>query len=121
MSPPRRRGDLVRAYVITGGRARPTRNTHVLDMVTMVTATPGRTTTGLAPEQRTAVEMVRGGYLSVVEIASHLAQPLTVTRVLLGDLLDTGHLVTRLPQAPAPARLSEVEVLERVLQGLHAL
>lgn len=121
MSPPRRRMDLVRAYVITGGRARPTRNTHVLDVVTMITATPGRTTAGLTPEQRATVELVRGGYLSVVEVASHLAQPLTVTRVLLSDLLDTGHLVTRLPQAPPPEPLTEVQVLERVLQGLHAL
>ncbi|EST38414.1 hypothetical protein N566_07585 [Streptomycetaceae bacterium MP113-05] len=121
MSRPRRRADLVRAYVITGGRARPTRHTHVLDVVTMVTATPDRTTAGLAPEQRAAVEMVRGGFLSVVELASHLGQPLTVTRVLLSDLLDTGHLATRLPEARPPEHLTEVQVLERVLQGLHAL
>lgn len=121
MSPPRRRGDLVRAYVITGGRARPTRNTHVLDVVTMVTATPDRTTAGLAPEQRAAVELVRGGYLSVVEVASHLGQPLTVTRVLLSDLLDTGHLVTRLPQAQPPEVLSDIDILGRVLHGLQAL
>ncbi|MDT0381579.1 DUF742 domain-containing protein [Streptomyces sp. DSM 42041] len=121
MSRPRRRADLVRAYVITGGRARPTRNTHVLDVVTLVTATPDRTTAGLAPEQRAAVDMVRGGFLSVVELASHLGQPLTVTRVLLSDLLDTGHLVTRLPEARTPEHLSEVQILERVLAGLHAL
>jgi hypothetical protein len=121
VSRPRRRADLVRAYVITGGRARPTRNTHVLDVVTMVTATPDRSTAGLTPEQRAAVDMVRGGYLSVVEMASHLGQPLTVTRVLLSDLLDTGHLVTRLPAARPAEPLDEVQILERVLQCLHAL
>lgn len=121
MSRPRRRGDLVRAYVVTGGRARPTRNTHVLDVVTLITATPDRSPAGLPPEQRAAVHLVRGGCLSVVEIASHLRQPLTVTRVLLSDLLDSGHLVTRLPDARPPEQLDEVQVLERVLQGLHAL
>ena len=121
MNRPRRRADLVRAYVVTGGRARPTRNTHVLDVVTMLTATPGRPTAGLTPEQRSAVRLVRGGYLSLVEVASHLRQPLTVTRVLVSDLLDSGHLVTRHPDTPPPEHLSEVQVLERVLRALHAL
>lgn len=121
MSPPRRRGDLVRAYVITGGRARPERSAPVLDLVTIVAAAPGRSTTGLTPEQRAAVHLLRGRHLAVVEVASRLAQPLTVTRVLLCDLLATGHLVTMLPPAPLPEPLTEVQVLERVLHGLQAL
>lgn len=122
MSPPRRREDLVRSYVITGGRARPTRNTHALDVITMVTATQDRPLTALGPEQLALVDLCRGGYLSVIEVASHLRLPLTVTRVLLGDLLDSGHLVTRLrPAEPGSAQLTDVHILERVLHGLQAL
>lgn len=125
---PRRRRDLVRSFVLTGGRARPTRNTHVLDVITMVTSVPDRSVAGLLPEQLAVVELCRGGYLSVIEVAGHLGQPLTVTRVLLGDLLDTGHIVTRVPVAAAPTadsaagdRAATAHILEKLLHGLQAL
>ncbi|MDB1086585.1 DUF742 domain-containing protein [Streptomyces sp. ACA25] len=122
MTPQRRRGDLVRSFVITGGRSRPSRNTHVLDVITMVTATQDKPVTGLGPEQRAMVDLCRGGYLSVVEVAGHLRQPLTVTRVLLGDLLDTGHLVIRAREsAPGTAELTDADILGRLLHGLQAL
>lgn len=125
---PRRRRDLVRSFVLTGGRARPTRNTHVLDVITMVTSVPDRSVAGLLPEQLAVVELCRGGYLSVIEVAGHLGQPLTITRVLLGDLLDTGHIVTRVPAPAMPAansaageRAATAHILEKLLHGLQAL
>lgn len=124
---PRRRRDLVRSFVLTGGRAHPTRNTHVLDVITMVTSVPDRSVAGLLPEQLAVVELCRGGYLSVVEVAGHLGQPLTVTRVLLGDLLDAGHIVTRVPTTvsgdgtESGDRTSTAHILEKLLHGLQAL
>ncbi|MFG2207650.1 DUF742 domain-containing protein [Streptomyces sp. NPDC048638] len=136
---PQRRRDLVRSFVLTGGRSRPTRNTHVLDVITMVTSVPDRPLSGLGPEQAAMVELCRGGYLSVVEVAGHLGQPLTITRVLLADLLDSGHLVTRTTHAPAEtatatatasdtasdtdtaSRSDDAHILERLLHGLNAL
>lgn len=125
---PRRRRDLVRSFVLTGGRARPTRNTHVLDVITMVTSVPDRSVAGLLPEQLAVVELCRGGYLSVIEVAGHLGQPLTITRVLLGDLLDTGHIVTRVPAPAVPTansaageRAATAHILEKLLHGLQAL
>ncbi|WP_261991413.1 DUF742 domain-containing protein [Streptomyces sp. OR43] len=118
----------MRSFVLTGGRARPTRNTHVLDVITMVTSVPDRSVAGLLPEQLAVVELCRGGYLSVIEVAGHLGQPLTITRVLLGDLLDTGHIVTRLPVPAVPAansaagqRAATAHILEKLLHGLQAL
>lgn len=115
----------MRSFVLTGGRARPTRNTHVLDVITMVTSVPDRSVAGLLPEQLAVVELCRGGYLSVIEVAGHLGQPLTVTRVLLGDLLDTGHIVTRVPAPTVPAaagqRAATAHILEKLLHGLQAL
>lgn len=113
----RRRNDraLVRPHVVTGGRAHPTRN--VFDLVTLVTANADRPLTGLTPEKLRIVELCRGGALSVVEIAGHLELPVAVTKVLLSDLVDDGHLTTR---APAPAARTQARLLQEVLDGLRA-
>jgi hypothetical protein len=124
----RHRHDLVRSFVLTGGRTQPSGDADGLDVVTMVTAAPGRPPTGLQPEHLAIIELCRGGYLSVIEVAGHLGQPLTITRILLGDLLDSGLLVTKTDErggtpatsgrVPDPDRL---RTLERMLHGLQAL
>jgi hypothetical protein len=107
---------LVRPHVVTGGRAHPSRN--VFDLVTLVISTGGLPRGGLSPEKVRIVELCRGGALSVVEIAGHLALPVGVTKVLLSDLVDSGHLATR---APAPAaQTSRARLLQEVLDGLRA-
>jgi hypothetical protein len=101
--------------VITDGRARPTRGTF--DLVTLVivgTVPPA----GLSPEKRRVVALCRGGALSVAEVAGYLRMPVSVTKVLLGDLVDSGHLVTRDPVPPA--ELPEALILQEVLDGLRA-
>lgn len=122
---PRHRRDLVRSFVLTGGRAQPTHDTHVLDIVTMVTAVQGKPMTGLQPEHVAIVELCRGGYLSVIEVAGHLGQPLTITRILLGDLLDSGHIATGAKPPVAgtvpDAEADHLHLLERMLHGLQAL
>ncbi|MDL4777831.1 MULTISPECIES: DUF742 domain-containing protein [Thermomonosporaceae] len=115
MRPPRDERALVRPHVVTGGRAHPSRN--VFDLVTLVIAVSDRTT-GLNPEQRRIVTLCRGGALSVAEIAGHLRLPVGVARVLLSDLMDSGHVTTR---APAPsARPPRLQLLQEVLDGLRA-
>jgi hypothetical protein len=105
----------VRPYVITGGRARPTRNT--LDLVTLVVFSGGDLA-GLNPEKRRVMDLCRGGALSVAEVAGHLAIPVSVTKVLLGDLVDSGHITTR---SPIPsAELPDIQILQEVLDGLRA-
>ncbi|MCF6524808.1 DUF742 domain-containing protein [Streptomyces sp. JJ36] len=119
MSPPRRRpdGGLVRPYVVTDGRAHPTRNT--LDLVTLLTAGDDLPLTGLSPEKRRLVELCRPGALSVAEVAGHLALPVSVVKVLVADLMDSGHLATR---APVPSAMpSDARILQEVLDGLRSL
>ena len=107
---------LVRPYVITGGRAHPTRNTF--DLVTLVMAAQSADLTGLSPEKRRVVTLCQGGSLSVAEVAGHLEIPVSVTRVLLGDLVDSGHITTR---SPIPsAQLPDTQLLQEVLDGLRA-
>lgn len=117
MRPQRRRGQgLVRAYVVTDGRAHPTRTT--LDIVTLVNAAASGPLSGLTPEQRAVTELCRGGALSVAEVAGHLGLPLSVTKVLISDLIDSGHIIARaaIPQAELPA----AQLLQEVLNGLRA-
>lgn len=116
MSGQRRERALVRPHVVTEGRAHPTRNT--LDVATVVLAT-WAPVTGLSPEKRRVMELCRGGALAVAEVAAHLKLPTSVTKVLLSDLLDSGHIESR-----ASVRETEVpdqQLLQKVLDGLRAL
>ncbi|NUU21219.1 MAG: DUF742 domain-containing protein [Streptomycetaceae bacterium] len=107
---------LVRPYVVTEGRAHPSRNTF--DLVTLVYAPGDLPMSGLGPEKRRLVELCRPGSLSVAEVAGYLALPVGVVKVLLADLVDTGHILTR---APIPAaELPHVQLLQEVLDGLRA-
>jgi hypothetical protein len=107
---------LVRPYVVTDGRFEPTRNTF--DLVTLVTAVPDRPVRGLGPEQRRMVDLCAHGALSLAEVSAYLALPLSVAKVLLGDLVDSGHLLTRAPVPPA--QLPTSRLLQEVLDGLRA-
>lgn len=56
--------------------------------------------------------------LSLAEVAGHLELPVSVTKVLVADLMDSGHLVTR---APIPsAGPSDTGILQEVLDGLRS-
>ncbi|WP_329178363.1 MULTISPECIES: DUF742 domain-containing protein [unclassified Streptomyces] len=117
MTPPRRREKgLVRSYVVTDGRAHPTRNT--LDIVTLVNAVTTRPLSGLTPERRAVMELCRGGALSVAEVAGHLTLPISVTKVLISDLIDSGHIIAR--AAIPRAELPDAQLLQEVLNGLRA-
>lgn len=117
MTPRRRPAErLVRSYVVTGGRSHPTRNT--LDLVTLLIGTGDLPLSGLTPEARRVTELCRPGALSLAEVAGRLSLPVSVTKVLVADLMDSGHIVTR---APVPAaRPSDARILQEVLDGLRA-
>lgn len=118
MTPSRgNRRSVVRPHVITGGRARPSRN--IFDLATLVYPAPDRPLTGLGPEQLRVMRLCRGGMLSVAEVAGHLRLPLSVTRVLLSDLFESGHIRTRAPIARA--EVPQAELLIEVIRGLQRL
>jgi hypothetical protein len=112
-----RESALVRPYVVTGGRAVPSRNT--LDLVTLVRSTGSQPRTALTPEKREVLDLCRGGPLSVAETAAHLAVPVGICKVLIADLVDDGLLTTRAPVPPA--ELPDRKLVEEVLRGLRAL
>ncbi|WP_436738251.1 DUF742 domain-containing protein [Streptomyces sp. BBFR102] len=110
--------DFVRSYVITGGRTLPAGDQLALQ--TLVTIAPDRTLPlGASPEVKAIWELLGGGYLSVAEVAAHVALPVGVARLLLTDLLDQGHLLRR--AEPPRAQNVERDTLEKVLNGLQSL
>ncbi|MDT0344354.1 DUF742 domain-containing protein [Streptomyces litchfieldiae] len=108
--------ELVRPYVITNGRE--IADGDRFELVTLITAAEHPHKDRLDPEKRGLVDLCEGGYLSVAEIAGHLRLPVGIVKVLLSDLADAGFIHTR---APVPrAQLTDIQVLQEVLDGLQA-
>ncbi|MBH1935307.1 DUF742 domain-containing protein [Streptomyces sp. AV19] len=108
----------VRPYVITGGRTAPSRDSLALE--TLVMATGGSTfpPPDLTPEAAEILGLCVQ-LLSVAEVAAHLRQPVAVVKVLLGDLLDAGLVLTRPPVTAADRH--DPSLLKEVLDGLRQL
>lgn len=108
-------GPLVRPYTITNGRT-PT-DTARLDLSTQVMALRAeREPTGLSPEHLAVVRLSRPP-VSIAEIAARLQLPLGVVRVLCGDLIEGGLVITRSPTS-RPAQRPDLDTLQAVLDGL---
>jgi hypothetical protein len=108
-------GPLVRPYTITNGRT-PTAGAQ-LDLSTQVMALRSeQEPTGLTPEHLAVLQLTRPP-VSIAEIAVHMKLPLGVVRVLCGDLIDWGLVITRSPN-DRPAQKPDLETLQAVLDGL---
>jgi hypothetical protein len=107
-----------RLYTLTGGRSRPSRD--CFDLVTLVVseAEPAQ---GMQSEHAAILRMSRRP-VAVVEIAADLRLPVSITKILLSDMLDAGWIGVRHPQsAPGTAQLPDQNTLEKVLVGLRDL
>ncbi|MFE0148664.1 DUF742 domain-containing protein [Nonomuraea sp. NPDC059007] len=108
----------VRPYVLTQGRARPTRNTIGLDTLLVVTEAGKPLPVSASRQERDLVRMCRR-LLSLAEAAAYLELPLSVASILASDLVDSGHLTAR-SRIPEVARPSQ-NMLKEVLDGLRRL
>ncbi len=108
----------VRSYVITRGRARPSRNTIRPETLLVVTDEDRPLPAAATHEERALLQMC-GRLLSLVEVSAHLDLPVSVVSVLASDLVDAGHLTARsgIPRAVLPDRA----LLQEVLDGLRRL
>ncbi|KPI08911.1 protein of unknown function DUF742 [Actinobacteria bacterium OK074] len=104
-----------RLYTLTGGRTRVA-DADRLDLVTLVVAecapAPGM------QSEHTAILRMCERPTAVVEIAAELRLPVSITRVLLSDLLVAGRVGAR---HPSTAALPDPDILEQVLVGLRNL
>lgn len=103
-----------RSYVLTRGRTQPA---HEFDMLSVVVATAEPHIMGrLIPPYDQLVDLCADA-VTVAEISAQANLPLTVTKILLSDLLEVDAITARLPAFDDP----KVHVLERVLDGLRRL
>ncbi|NKY85882.1 DUF742 domain-containing protein [Nocardia veterana] len=111
-------GPLVRLYAVTHGRGRSTR--PELDMLTLVVDNGrGSALHRHEPEYEAIAELCRTPQ-SIAEVAARLALPLTMTKVLVGDLIDDGRLEFRQPRQ-AEAGPGDVSLLRALLDGIRGL
>ncbi|MFF0409262.1 DUF742 domain-containing protein [Kitasatospora sp. NPDC004745] len=117
-------GPVVRLFSMTRGRARPVED-GLFDLISLITAADPGPDAGavpahvLDPEHQTILAWCRREPLSVAELGSYTDLPVSVVRVLLGDLYDADLIsVTR----PVPlAELPDERLLRDVINGLRAL
>ncbi|MGW7368399.1 DUF742 domain-containing protein [Streptomyces sp. NPDC054841] len=116
-------GPLVRPYAMTGGRTRPGPGAVRFDLIALVDAAADAVDRAaeslLGPEHRALLELCRTETQSVAELAAHCDLPVGVVRVLLGDLLEAGHVTVSRPVPPA--QLPDERILREVIEGLRAL
>jgi hypothetical protein len=106
----------IRPYVLTSGRAHPSRNTIRPETLLVVDPDAPRPVSA-SREQRALLDICRG-MLSLAEAAAHLRLPVSLVVVIASDLVDTGHLSIR---SSLRHSLPSTELLEKVLDGLRKL
>ncbi|MCM2391625.1 DUF742 domain-containing protein [Streptomyces albipurpureus] len=111
-------GDPDRLYTVTGGRSRT--DDDMFDLVTLIVSECGPSP-GMQSEHIRILELCRHP-TAVVEVSAELKLPITVVRILLGDLLATGRITARHPgRARSLIDLPDSALLEEVLHGLRNL
>jgi hypothetical protein len=113
-------GPVVRPYALTGGRTEPVSGT-ILDLIAVIVASTweqGLDDVTLSPEHRRILGLCRAP-VTLADVASTLALPVGVVRVLLADLIGEGR-ITVLAQRPAGEQPSAA-LLKEVLHGLRSL
>jgi hypothetical protein len=108
-------GPLVRPYTVSRGRTRT--GQPDLKVITLVLAPhpfEQISTAGLDYEHIQILKLC-GRPLSIVEISSHLQLPLSVTKILVADLIERALLIFRSAVTP------DVKVLQAVIHGIRRL
>ncbi|MEM8905200.1 MAG: DUF742 domain-containing protein [Actinomycetota bacterium] len=111
----RGRPDLVRPFLMTGGRTRPVDESLAIEamVVSVVDVRDSQLRFEAADIVQLCVQPV-----SIAEIAAHLRIPLGVARVLVADLDASGHVDVR---EPSPSVAEDVTVIERLIERVRAL
>ncbi len=106
--------EVVRPFVMTGGRTRAERRD--LRIETMLSAVPGAPTDGLSHEQRELVTICRHP-ISVAEASASLGIVVGVTIILAADLVVSGVLEVHQTD---PVEI-ELDALSRMIERVRAL
>ncbi|WP_245967075.1 DUF742 domain-containing protein [Sphaerisporangium album] len=91
----------------------------MFDVLTVLHAPGKLSVEGLGPEHRQLVQLCEQRLMPLFEVAGAMRLPIGLTKVLVCDLVDSGHLLIRAPAARA--NVPKRELLERVIDALRAL
>jgi Protein of unknown function (DUF742) len=108
-----------RPYTLTGGR---TRAEIELPIEVTVETVASRGELDWAPgDVRTVIVRLCHARPSIAEISSYADLPIGVTRVLVGDLVESGHLRVHATLTDRSTATERRRLIERTLSGLRAL
>ncbi|MGW3035395.1 DUF742 domain-containing protein [Streptomyces sp. NPDC001178] len=114
-------GAMVRPYTVTRGRTRPSER-HPIDLMSQVSAVHGELRPGVDHVGAALLALVRHGPRPVVELAADADLPLTVVRVLLGDLAEAGLVRVDAPRrVPAGGPAGDPALLREIIERLREL
>ena len=108
--------DSIRPYLITGGRARASRDIRIETQVRISPAGSGALVS--QSFERAEILQVCAQPMSVAEISATVGLALGVTRVLVNDLRDAGFVSCS--DGPADVR-SDAAMIKRLIDGVRAL
>jgi hypothetical protein len=108
-------GPLVRPYAVTRGRTRP--ELADLSMITLVVALQPMTPplAALLDAEQVQILTVCRHPTSVAEVAAQIQLPLSVVKILIGDLIAAHLMIFRTSGAPS------VDVIRAVIHGVRRL
>lgn len=107
-------GQIVRPYARTGGR---TRSAAGLELETMLSLTVAEVPNDLPPDHYAVADLCRHP-ISVAEVSGYRGLPIGAARVLISDLMEYGLVSVA---GPVTAGAPTVDLMQRVLEGLHRL
>jgi hypothetical protein len=108
-----------RPYTLTGGRTRA-RIELPIEIAVETLVSSGEV--DWAPDDaRTVIVQLCHDRPSIAEISSYAALPIGVTRVLVGDLVESGHLRVHATLTDHSTDSERRRLIERTLNGLRAL
>jgi hypothetical protein len=110
--------DFVRPFIMTGGRTESTRHTE-LRLESLVERRTGSTVTATMPSEQRSVLALCDRAISVAEISSELGIVVGVMQIIIGDLVDSGHLVV-FEDTPAGSD-DELDILTRITDKIRSL
>ncbi|MBB4910178.1 DUF742 domain-containing protein [Actinophytocola algeriensis] len=109
---------MVRPYAWTRGRTKSTVDLRIETMVS--TSEHGENIEALTQTEHRSIAEICGEPRSVAEVATLLAVPLGVAKVLLGDMAGLGLVIVH-KTATGGANKAHLTLMERVLSGLRRL
>ena len=110
---------LVRPYTLTAGRTDSRVNLPLEALIEAVVSDKPQRWPG--NDVRAQICALCATSPSVAEIAAHLSLPVGVARVLIGDLVSSGHLRVRATLSDRSTIDERRELIGRTLRGLRAL